>query len=79
MGRNQGIDDAVILDLGHAAAVLYEVARGDAGDDSQFFGSILLPKFLANSLQNAVWRGKCAKAADANGHTIVDQIHGLGN
>ena len=77
MGGDEGVDEAVVFDLGHAAAVLHKVAGGHAGDDGEFFGRVVLPVFFAHGVQNAVRRGKRAKPADSNGHTILNEVHRL--
>ena len=77
MGSDQGFDDPFIPDLGQAAAVLHKVARRHAGNDGQIPRRVFPAEFVANRLQDAVRRGKGAKAADADGHPVMDQVRRL--
>ena len=79
MGGDQCIHNAVIGDLGHAAAVVIKVAGCHAGNNGQIPGAVLLPEFFSNSFQNTVRGGVRAKAADSDGHTVMDQVHSLGD
>ena len=54
MGGDQCIHNAVIGDLGHAAAVVIKVAGCHAGNNGQIPGAVLLPEFFSNSFQNTV-------------------------
>ena len=78
VGCNKGLYNALVLDFGKAAAILHEVAGGDAGDDGQIARGVLFSELAAHGFHDAVGGRKRAEAAHAESHTVLYQVSGLG-
>ena len=78
MRCDKSLYDAIVLDLGKAAAILYEVAGGDAGNDGQIARGVMFSELAAHGFHDAVGGRKRAEAAYAESHSVLYQVGGLG-